>query len=352
MINYDTLKTLFFKIDPEVMHKLGEVALSCGVKVPGLLNPFIEKNFVIHDSLKQNIFGRDFLNPVGLGAGYDKDAKMIRGLLALGFGFTEVGTVTPKPQSGNEKPRLWRHIEEEALQNAMGFNNGGAHAMSRHLKKTYPFVTPIGVNLGKNKKTEQSRALDDYENLIKEFRDLSDYMVINISSPNTPNLRDLQNIEFIKALFTKAKSLTEKPILLKIAPDMSVENALELCSEAVDSGAAGIIATNTTIDYSLVKNPLDRGGISGKPLKEKSRAIFKEISREFFGKTTLISVGGIDSKEEALERLKLGANLIQIYTSLIYNGPTFVREINEYLIEEIKKEGLEHISELIGISHK
>ena len=270
----------------------------------------------------------------------------------MGFGYTEVGTVTPKPQPGNPKPRLWRHVKEESLQNAMGFNNKGSFYMQKKLKKLYPYVTPIGVNIGKNKATPENEALKDYEHGIKAFRELCDYLVINISSPNTPGLRNLQNETFIDALFDMGKSLTDKPILLKIAPDMSKEQAVALCSKAVEAGADGIIATNTSIDYSLVKEPKDVGGISGRAIREKSFKIFDAVASELYGKTVLISVGGIDSGYEAYRRIRAGASLVQVLTGLIFKGPEIAGNINRTLLKLLEKDGFENITEAIGADRK
>jgi len=230
----------------------------------------------------------------------------------------------------------------------MGFNNEGSAKVLMNLKKVYPFSIPIGANIGKNKTTSEEFALLDYKTLIRKFENISDYLVINISSPNTPNLRDLQNEKFITELFSMAKKLTSKPIYLKIAPDMESDVAIELCKTAVNAGASGIIATNTTIDYSLVPNAQDFGGLSGECLREKSYELFKEIGKELYGKTTLISVGGISTAEEAYKRLKAGASLIQSYTGLIFKGPAMVREINEGLLELMEKDGFKNISEVIG----
>ncbi|MGM0623676.1 MAG: dihydroorotate dehydrogenase (quinone), partial [Campylobacterota bacterium] len=215
-----------------------------------------------------------------------------------------------------------------------------------------PFATPIGVNVGKNKTTPDNEALHDYETLFKAFEDTGDYLVVNISSPNTPGLRDLQNEEFIKALFAKGKAITQKPILLKIAPDMEAKDAIDLCQVAVEAGAAGIIATNTTIDYSLSKQPKEKGGISGALLKQKSYELFKAIAKELYGQTLLISVGGIDSGDEAYRRIKAGASLVQVYSALIYEGPALVRNINTRLLELLQEDGYTHISQAIGADLK
>ncbi|MCL4433006.1 MAG: quinone-dependent dihydroorotate dehydrogenase [Epsilonproteobacteria bacterium] len=348
MIDYESLKPWLFKLQPENAHTLGAIALRGAGLCPPLLNHFITKYFVTHPSLTQEIFGRTFLNPVGLAAGFDKNATMIEGTLAMGFGFTEIGTLTPKPQEGNPRPRLWRHIEEESLQNAMGFNNDGLFRISHRLKNVYPFSSPIGVNIGKNKLTSEENTLKDYTTLIKALHPYADYMVINISSPNTPGLRDLQNEEFIAQLFQTAKTLTSKPILLKIAPDMSEDQAVALCVHAVESGADGIIATNTTVDYSLLSDPEDIGGISGEVLRERSFYIFDAIARELYGKTTLISVGGISTPEEAYRRIRAGASLVQLYSSLIFKGPEVVEDINTGLIDLLVQDGYTSITQAIG----
>jgi len=352
MIKYESIKPLLFKFQPETAHHIAETVL----RLPNIcqipFNSFLESHFIADDMLTQEIFGKKFYNPVGLGAGFDKNATMIRGIQILGFGFTEIGTVTPKPQAGNPKPRMFRHIEEESIQNAMGFNNDGAYKVVKRLKERYPFSTPIGINIGKNKITPEREAINDYTHLIKAFDGLGDYFVINISSPNTPGLRDLQNEEFITKLFTEAKALTDMPILLKIAPDMREEDAVALTSMAVEKGADGIIATNTTIDYSLVKNPKDIGGISGAVLKEKSFKIFEAIAKELYGKTTLISVGGIDSAEEAYKRIKAGASLVQILSGIVFHGPDMIMNVNKGLIELLKADGYSNITEAIGADRK
>ena len=352
MINYQTLRPWLYKLDPEVAHNVAETALRVPNICPILFNPFLKSHFITNDILKQELFGRTFLNPIGLGAGFDKNATMIRGIQILGFGFTEIGTVTPKPQAGNPKPRMFRHVEEESIQNAMGFNNDGLLSVQKRLRERFPFTTPIGINIGKNKTTSDAEAINDYITLIKALHELGDYLVINISSPNTPGLRDLQNEEFITRLFAEAKEITNKPILLKIAPDMSKEDAVSLTTLAVAKGADGIIATNTTVDYSLVKNPQNIGGLSGAVLREKSFEIFEAIAKELYGKTTLISVGGISSAKEAYRRIKAGASLVEIYSGLIFHGFDMIKDINTELTELIKADGYANITEAIGSDRK
>ena len=346
--SYDRLKSIMFKFEPETAHTLAGIGLKFIPKCPPLYNRLVDEFFIDDKMLRQNIFGRVFRNPVGLGAGFDKNGEYIKAMPTLGFGFTEVGTVTPKPQSGNPKPRLFRLVEDESIQNAMGFNNKGASYLLERVKKLRFFDYPIGINIGKNKVTPEDKALDDYEILFKTFKDYGDYIVINISSPNTPGLRDLQNEKFISDVFKIGKSITDKPILLKIAPDMEIDTALALCDFAIKAGADGIIATNTTIDYSLTPNAKDFGGISGKLLKEKSFNLFKEIGKNYYDKTLLISVGGIDSADEAYKRIKAGATLVQVFSMLIYRGPSLIKEINEGIISNLKQDGFSHISEAVG----
>jgi len=268
------------------------------------------------------------------------------------FGLTEVGTLTPKPQVANPRPRLCRLKEDRSLQNAMGFNNRGAEFMLNQLNKVQDFDYPIGINIGKNKVTPEDEALNDYQTLLETFKNHGDYIVINISSPNTPGLRDLQNEQFINDLFTLAQKITAQPIFLKIAPDMEAQDAIDLCSTAVNAGASGIVATNTTIDYSVTPHAKDFGGISGALVREKSYELFKAIGKELHDKTTLISVGGIETAEDAYRRIKAGASLVQVYSMLVYNGPIMIKEINEGLIQQLQEDGYKNISEAVGADWK
>jgi len=350
--SYQTLKKLLFKLEPETAHAVAGWGLRFVALCPPMLHFMTKQYFVTDKRLKQRFFGRDFLNPVGLGAGFDKNAQYIKAMPSMGFGFTEIGTVTPKAQDGNAKPRLFRLVEDNSIQNAMGFNNKGADYMLSKVKKINFFDYPIGINIGKNKLTSEENALDDYEALFRSFKEYGDYVVINISSPNTPGLRDLQNESFIKDIFTLGKSITTKPILLKIAPDMSIEDAISLCQTAIDAGADGIIATNTTIDYSLSDDAKDFGGISGALLTQKSYELFQAIAKVFYDKTLLISVGGIDSADEAYRRIRAGASLVQVYSMLVYRGPALIKEINEGILRLLHEDGYTHISQAIGADWK
>lgn len=298
--------------------------------------------------LSQDLLGREFPNPVGLAAGFDKNAVAVRGLGALGFGFLELGTVTPRPQPGNPRPRIWRHREQMSLQNALGFNNQGMEAVARRLERTYPFKLPLGVNVGKNKDTPRELADNDYLDQLRRFDGLCDYFVINISSPNTPGLRDLQQVEAVRGLLEVGTEITELPILVKLAPDLPESVAVRLSCAAVEAGAAGVVLTNTTVDYSLLPEAEPVGGLSGRVLRRQSYRLLQAVATELFGRALLVSVGGIDSAAEAYARLGAGAHLIQVYTGLVYRGPELVRRINQGLLELLERDGFTSIEQAIG----
>lgn len=348
MTGYPLLRRLLFRLDPEAGHAAGMAALRAAQALPPVRGALARRNLVDDPRLRQTLFGCEVPNPVGLAAGLDKDAVAVRGMAALGFGFLEVGTVTPLAQPGNPRPRLFRFPEAESLQNAMGFNNRGLEAMRRRLEAVYPLEVPLGINIGKNKATTPDRALDDYGTLLRGLAHLGDYLVVNLSSPNTPGLRDLQNETFVRSVLGLAQEITARPVLVKIAPDLQPETAADLCEVAVEAGAAGIIATNTTTEYALLPGCMDFGGLSGRVLKEKSFRILEAVARRLFGRTVLISVGGIDSGEEAWRRLRAGASLVQVYTALIYQGPGLVRRINREILGLMEREGFARIGEVVG----
>ena len=349
MFSYSHLRKLLFYLPPEGAHTLAEYALRFGAHCPFLFES-IAKRLVIADArLSQTVAGVQFRTPIGMAAGFDKNGTMIRALTALAFGFLEVGTVTPKPQNGNAKPRLWRHIDDQSLQNSFGFNNDGVEALVSRLKTLYPYALPIGVNAGKNKTTPLENALDDYKICIEKSHEYADYIALNLSSPNTPNLRDLQNGQFVSELFAMARGVTAKPIFLKIAPDLPPSDAITLAQTAITAGASGIIAANTTNDYSLITgSSAFGGGLSGAVLTHKSRALFTELSRELFGTTVLISSGGVMNADEAWERITLGANLVQVFTGFVYGGACFAHDLSLGILERLTREGFANIGEAIG----
>ena len=351
-MNYDTLKKIFFLFDPETAHKIAEFGLRALYATPGGLEALAKFGVYKDEILTQNIWDLSFDNPVGIAGGFDKNATMIAPLAALGFGHIDFGTFTPRPQSGNEKPRLFRLVSEQSIQNAMGFNNEGADIIEHRVRKIYPFKIPIAANIGKNKATPNDDALSDYEILGRKFNGLCDFFIINVSSPNTPNLRALQENSFISELIGAMKKITNRPLVLKLAPDMSADQAIALCECAVQSGASGIIINNTSVDYSLSPNARDFGGLSGRLITEKSRELFAQVARELFGRTILISCGGIDSAQEAYERIKSGASLVQIFTAFIFKGPFVAKSINEGLAKLLRADGFNNISEAVGANLK
>lgn len=295
--------------------------------------------FVIEDKrLEREVFGLKFKNPVGLAAGFDKDAKLYKELSNLGFGFIEIGTVTPKPQPGNPQKRMFRLKEDEALINRMGFNNKGAWEAAKRLRKNKNVL--IGGNIGKNKTTPNEDAIHDYEICFDALYSVVDYFVVNVSSPNTPNLRELQDKEpltkLLQALQDKNNSKPQsRPILLKIAPDLTDEQLLDIIEIIKETKIVGVIATNTTISRENLtsENQKENGGLSGKPLTKRSTEVIKFLSEKSQNAFPIIGVGGIHSPEEAIEKLNAGASLIQIYTGFIYEGPGFVKRINKAILK-------------------
>lgn len=310
---------------------------------------WLRKKCVVNDPrLEQTLLGGRFLNPVGLAAGYDKNGQVVHGMAALGFGFVEVGTVTPVPQRGNPKPRVYRHPEQRSLQNALGFNNAGGRAMARTLRSQSPLPLPVGVNIGKNKDTTAVDALRDYETLVDELAAHASYLVINVSSPNTPGLRDMQSQETVVELVERCRERTLKPILVKLAPDLENEEVVGLARASVEAGAAGIVVTNTTVDYALLPGVESRGGLSGRVLKKRSFEVLRLVAHELAGRSRLISVGGIDSAAEVYARLRAGADLVQLYTAMVYEGPLLVSRILRGLLELMESDGLESVEEVVG----
>ncbi len=345
---YSLLKKYLFSLDAEDAHEKVCKILRMLSSSPFLCGLIDSQWGYKNPKLENEILGLHFPNPLGLAAGFDKNISMLRALTAFGFGYLEAGTLTNAAQSGNERPRLFRHIEEESLQNAMGFNNHGAILAARSFNRFAPYKTPIGINLGKNKYIEQVHALEDYKAVLNKCLNIGDYYTFNLSSPNTPNLRDLQNKAFVNELFCMAKEMTHKPLFLKIAPDLETDDMLEVVNSAIEAGAHGIIATNTTIDKSLVFAPKEMGGLSGKCLTKKSREIFKELAKAFFNKSVLVSVGGISDAKDAYERIKMGASLLQIYSAFIYNGPNLCQNILKDLVKLLQKDGFLSVKEAIG----
>jgi dihydroorotate dehydrogenase len=339
---YSLLKIILFRFSPERAHHLTTRLTNFISEIP-IINGLFKSFYKFEDSrLEKELWGLKFKNPVGLAAGFDKDGKYIKAMSSLGFGFIEVGTVTPRPQTGNPKPRLFRLVEDEAVINRMGFNNEGVDFLVNQLKKLQKSGLIIGGNIGKNKDTLNEDAYKDYLICFEKLYPYVDYFVVNISSPNTPGLRSLQEKEplrkILSALVNRRKQeKTQRPILLKIAPDLTEGQLDDVIEIVEEQGIEGIIATNTTIrrspltsDAALVEK-IGNGGLSGRPVQELSTEVLKSVH----SKTSLplIGVGGIDSGKAAIDKIQAGASLIQVYSGLIYKGPSLVKSIKKEIVQ-------------------
>jgi dihydroorotate dehydrogenase len=335
-------------MEPEAAHDMAIRSMRMAQLVRAPLGLLSRCYRVDDDRLSQEIWNQRFINPVGLAAGFDKNGQVLEVLQALGFGFLEAGTVTPMPQRGNPRPRMFRFPEQQSLQNSLGFNNLGVEEISRRLGSRKKISVPVGVNIGKNRTTPGERAIDDYVLLVERLQDRCSYFVVNISSPNTPGLRDLQEKDTVVELLSKCAEKTTKPLLLKLAPDLDDQATVELSLAAVEAGASGIILTNTTIDYSLLEGASPVGGLSGRVLRQKSYELLQVVAAELFDRCVLISVGGIDSANEAIKRLRAGASLVQIYTGMVYRGPGLISEIVRGIAKHLDDCGASRVQEIIG----
>ena len=327
------IRPILFQFDPEKVHYFTFSLIRFLSKIPGFSKIFRSMYLVNDKRLETEVFGLKFPNPVGLAAGFDKNAVLYKELSNFGFGFIEIGTLTPVGQEGNPKKRLFRLKEDSAIINRMGFNNGGVQEAVEQLKKNKDIL--IGGNIGKNKLTPNKNATQDYEICFEALFDYVDYFVVNVSSPNTPNLRELQEKEPLKQLLNtlQNKNLAkskQKPILLKIAPDLTDSQLLDIIEIVNETKIAGVIATNTTIsrDDLLSENKSETGGLSGKPLTNRSTEVIRFLSEKSNKSFPIIGVGGIHSAQDAIEKLEAGASLIQLYTGFIYEGPKLVKDIN------------------------
>lgn len=337
------LKPFFFLFQPEAIHHFVFKTIKFICLIPGV-SSIIKSIYLLQDKkLERKVFGLTFPNPVGLAAGFDKDAKLYDELGYYGFGFIEIGTLTPEPQPGNEKPRMFRLPEDQGLINRMGFNNEGVKAAVERLKKRRTNVI-IGGNIGKNKVTPNENAVSDYEKCFEALFDHVDYFVVNVSSPNTPNLRELQDKEPLTKLLSRVKELNSqkknpKAILLKIAPDLTNEQLNDIIGIVKETKIDGVVATNTTISREGLKTEDTRlktigaGGLSGKPLTKRSTEVIRYLSENSGKAFPIIAVGGIHTAEDAIEKLNAGASLVQIYTGFIYEGPAIAKKINKAILK-------------------
>lgn len=334
------IRPILFLFDPEKVHHFTFTLIRFVSRIPLIPNLF-RSLYVVNDKrLERSLFGLTFKNPVGLAAGFDKDAKLFNELDNFGFGFIEIGTLTPKPQEGNPNKRLFRLQSDSAIINRMGFNNGGVLEAVEKLKKNKSVL--IGGNIGKNKTTPNEKAVEDYKICFEALFDYVDYFVINVSSPNTPNLRALQDKEPLTNLLEdlqilNSKHQNPKPILLKIAPDLTNEQLQDIIDIVAETKIDGVIATNTTISREGLQseNKKETGGLSGKPLASRSTEVIRFLAEKSNKAFPIIGVGGIHSVADALEKLDAGADLIQLYTGFIYEGPKLIKEINKALLKEV-----------------
>ena len=328
------IRPILFLFDPEKVHHFTFSILKFIFKIPFIKSIISNYYSVNKSSLETKLFGLKFKNPVGLAAGFDKNAVLIDELSAFGFGFIEIGTVTPKPQIGNPKKRLFRLKQDKAIINRMGFNNDGVDAIVERLKKVKSDII-IGGNIGKNKTTPNENAVDDYVICFNKLFDYVHYFVVNVSSPNTPNLRALQDKEPLSKLLNTLQEINKtkekpKPILLKIAPDLTNEQLLDIVDIVKDTKIDGVIATNTTIERNNLassKNTIEKGGLSGGPVRKRATKIVEFLSNKSNNSMQIIGVGGIFTSIDAKEKLNNGAKLIQVFTGFIYQGPSMIKKI-------------------------
>lgn len=342
-----------FQLSPERIHGIINRGLAV-LQAAGPANRALGKVLPVTDPvLEQELFGVRFPRPLGLAAGFDKNAAAADAWAAIGFGYAELGTITPKAQPGNPAPRLFRLPADKAILNRMGFNNEGALVAARNLRKRR-YRDVVGINIGKNKVTPADKAVDDYRQCASVLGDLADFVVVNVSSPNTPGLRDLQAVESLRPIMGAVVDSTSSPVLVKIAPDLSDEDVDAVADMAVEVGLAGIVATNTTISREGLKTPADEvaamgaGGISGLPLADRSLEVLQRLHARVGDKLVLVAVGGITTPEQAWERITAGASLLQGYTGLIYGGPDWIRDIHRGIAQQIRAHGLRSISEAVG----
>src|SRR3954470_2549560 len=351
-------RTLLRRLPAETVHRLSFRALRLLAAVPGALALLRRRCGPRDAALRVRALGLDFPGPIGLAAGFDKDAEAYEALGAFGFGFVEVGTVTARPQPGNPKPRLFRLVKDRAIVNRMGFNNEGARAAADRLRRRRTVI--VGVNIGKTKVVPEHEAVADYVESTERLAALADYLVVNVSSPNTPGLRDLQAVEHLGPLLEAVRAAADRstprrvPLLVKIAPDLADADIDAIADLALALGLDGIIATNTTIARTDLATPdaavaaLGAGGLSGPPLAARALAVLRRLRARLGDRVTLITVGGIETADDAWQRIRAGASLVQAYTGFIYGGPTWPRRIHRQLADKVRAARLSSIEQAIG----
>ncbi|WP_291425043.1 quinone-dependent dihydroorotate dehydrogenase [Deinococcus sp.] len=355
---YRLLKPLLFRLDAEDAHHLTISALHLASRVPAWPGAARTLTAPSDPRLSQSLWGQTFASPVGLAAGLDKNGVAVPAFAALGFGFIEVGTVTPLAQAGNDRPRLFRLPSDTALINRMGFNNAGAAALHTHLKAT-GCPAPVWVNIGKNKLTPNDDAVQDYLKCVRALQDVADAFVINVSSPNTPGLRALQAADDLRALVQavvqeveaqRVRTLRRPPVLVKLAPDLHPDDFGASVNAVLEGGAGGLIVSNTTLSREGLQHPNAResGGLSGKPLTQRSTKLVRAAYRLTRGQIPIVGVGGIFTPQDAYAKIRAGANLVEVYSALIYEGPGLVRRLNTGLSELLARDGFSSVADAVG----
>jgi dihydroorotate dehydrogenase len=356
-------RLLLTRFPAEPVHRLAFALLRLVTALPGLRALMRWWLAPRAPELRVRAFGREWPGPIGLAAGFDKDARGYEALAALGFGFVEVGTVTPEAQPGNPRPRMWRLTADRALLNRLGFNNGGVAAAAARLAR--PRRAALGVNIGKSRKTPAEAAIADYVTGAERLGPLADYLVVNVSSPNTPGLRALQHVDTLRALLTEVRTALVRaataagrkdpvPLLVKIDPDLPDADIDAIADLALELGLDGVIATNTTITPRQLRSPAElvgeppRGGISGAPLKARSLAVLRRLRARVGDRLVLISVGGVETVDDVWERLRAGASFVQLYTAFIYEGPLLPHRLHTQLRARLRAAGLDSVQALVG----
>jgi dihydroorotate dehydrogenase len=345
---YDALRPVLFALPAETAHRTGMAALSVAEGTP--LETFARSRLRVDDPrLRTTVFGQSFPNPVGVAAGFDKNAEVPRMLAALGFGHVEVGGVTAERQPGNPRPRMFRLRADEGIINRLGFNNHGADAVGERLADTTLPDVPVGLNIGKSKSTPLAQAADDYLYTFERCGDAVDYCVVNVSSPNTPGLRELQHRDALEEILGTLLDAGARPLLVKLSPDLP-EPAVDAALAVVDDlDLDGVIATNTTTSRpDTLRSPerVERGGLSGKPIEQQSTAFVERVARNT--DVPIVGVGGISDAAGAYAKIRAGADVVQLYTALVYEGPTVARDINRGLVELLARDGFETVADAVG----
>ena len=356
---YDIARPLLFRMDAERVHEAVVRRLEAAGRSPRLTRMLRARYFMEDPRLSQELWGVRFPNPVGIAAGFDKNARLVNVLPHLGFGFVEVGTVTSEAQSGNPKPRMFRLPKDRAIINRLGFNNEGADQVAARLAKSGRPMVPLGVNIGKARRVPNPEATPDYLKTFEKLHPYGDYFVVNVSSPNTPGLRDLQARDFLEELvralkqrnqeLARAQGARPRPLLVKIAPDLQPKDLEGVVEVAKGERLDGIIATNTTVSrVGLQTQSKEEGGLSGAPLRERSTALIREIHKMTDGRIPIVGVGGVFTADDAWEKIQAGASLVQLYTGFIYGGPATASDVNEGLVELLEQNGYEHVADAVG----